>query len=304
MRRSVTVLAGGVVGGKFARGVRHLARQHDLDVTIGVNVSDDLWLAGLRVCPDLDSVMYALGGVNDMDRGWGRKDESERVSRELAAYGVGWPWFTLGDLDLGTHLARTAMLRDGLTLTQTTSRLADRWQVGATILPVTDEEVETEVEVERNGRREKIHFEEWWVRYRTDVPTFGFAQRGLNTALITAQADAAIRNADAVLIAPSNPVVSVGTILSIPGVRSAVVDARGPVVGLSPVIRGRPVRGMADRCCEIAGVEGTAAGVALHYGSRAAGGILDAWLVDDVDAPSLPRLSTAGIAAGGAPLDA
>jgi LPPG:FO 2-phospho-L-lactate transferase len=289
--RTVTVIAGGVGGGRFARGVRALGQQRGFDVSVVVNVGDDMWLTGVRVCPDLDSVMYALGDANDTDRGWGRKDESERVSAELTAYGVGWPWFTLGDLDLGTHLARTSMLRDGLTLTEATRRLAGRWQVGATILPASDDEVETLVDVERDGRRQLIHFEEWWVHYRTNVPTLGFVQRGVETARISDEADRAIRDADVVLIAPSNPVVSIGTILGIPGVRTALADARGPVVGVSPVIGGAPVRGMADKCCEIVGIEGTAAGIARHYGSRSRGGLLDGWLVDDVDRADVESLS-------------
>ncbi|PZE75041.1 MULTISPECIES: 2-phospho-L-lactate transferase [unclassified Curtobacterium] len=302
-RRSVTVLAGGVGGGRFARGVRHLARQQDLDVTVVVNTGDDLWLTGLRVCPDLDSVMYALADANDTERGWGRAGESERVSAELTAYGVGWPWFTLGDLDLGTHIARTAMLRDGDDLTRATARLAARWALDVTLLPVTDDEVPTLVDVDRpDGTRDRIHFEEWWVRHRAAIPTHGFVQQGVERASVSAAAAAAIRGADVVLLAPSNPVVSIGTMLGVPGVREALAAARGPVVGVAPVIGGRPVRGMADVCCAVAGVEATAAGIARHYGARRDGGLLDAWLVDEVDADAAAELQRDGLPARAVPL--
>src|SRR5690606_26594280 len=146
----VTVLAGGVGGARFVRGVR--AAMPDADVTVVVNTGDDLWLTGVRLQPDLDSILYALAGVNDTERGWGRADETERVSAELREWGAGWPWFTLGDLDLGTHLARTGWLREGLTPTQIAERLAARWPIGVRLLPMTDAEVDTQV-VLADGRR-------------------------------------------------------------------------------------------------------------------------------------------------------
>src|SRR5919202_1547549 len=126
----IVVLAGGVGGARFVRGLRAARRSDPADITVIANTGDDLWLAGLRVAPDLDSLMYALAGVNDEGRGWGRAGESERVSAELAAYGVGWPLFTLGDLDLGTHIARTALLREGLPLSAVVERLTARWPLG------------------------------------------------------------------------------------------------------------------------------------------------------------------------------
>lgn len=299
---SITVLAGGVGGGKFARGVRTLARRKNLNVTVVVNTGDDMWLSGLRICPDLDSVMYTLGGVNDTERGWGRKNESERVSAELRAYDVGWPWFTLGDLDIATHIARTAMLHSGLSLTEVTRKLAERWHLGLALLPATDSEVETLVSIGRAGTRELVHFEEWWVKYRTNVPTFGFIQNGAERSHISDAVDLAIREADAVLLAPSNPVVSIGTIVGIPGARAALSAARGPVIGLSPVIDNKPVRGMADTCCDIVGIECSASGIAEHYSARTTGGLLDGWLVDDVDAAAVQRLAASSIPAATAPL--
>ena len=207
------------------------------------NTGDDLWLAGLRVTPDLDSLMYALAGVNDDERGWGRAGETERVSAELTAYGVGWPWFTLGDLDLGTHIARSALLREGLPLSAVVERLTARWPLGVRLLPATDAEVETHV-VTAEG---ELHFEEWWVRTRAALPALGFVQRGVEGATAAPGVREAILAADVVLLAPSNPVVSIGTVLGIPGIREALRDTRRPVVGLSPVIGGSVVRGHGRR---------------------------------------------------------
>lgn len=292
----ITVLAGGVGGARFALGLRDAAR--DDDIRIVANIGDDVWLSGVKVCPDLDSLLYALAGVGDTERGWGRAGESERVAAELTAYGVGWPWFTLGDLDLGTHLARTAMLRDGATLTEATARLAARWPLGATLLPVTDDEVPTHVVTDEGT----MHFEEWWVRTRAQLPAHRFVQHGVERSRITPAARAAIANADVILLAPSNPVVSIGTILGVPGVRDALETAAAPIVGVSPIIGGRVVRGMAATCLETIGVEADAAAVAAHYGARSRGGLLDGWLVAEEDAAGLAGLRELGIRAEARPL--
>lgn len=299
----VTVLAGGVGGAKFLQGLRdHLQSlsgpEEDSQITAVINTGDDMWLTGLRVCPDLDSVMYALAGVNDTGRGWGRGGESERVSSELTAYGLGWPWFTLGDLDLGTHIARSHLLREGRTLTEATARLARRWDLGVTLLPMSDAPVETHVVIddpEEPGSESEIHFEEWWVRLRASVPARRFVQHGLQAAVPAPGVTEAIHDADAVIIAPSNPVVSIGTMLNIPGIRDAVARTSAPVVGVSPVIGGAPVRGMAGACLAAIGVETTADAIGLHYGSRRDGGILDGWLIDTVDAPRAGATAAAGI---------
>jgi LPPG:FO 2-phospho-L-lactate transferase len=286
----VTVLAGGVGGARFVAGVRSL----DADVSVVVNTGDDLWLTGLRVCPDLDSIMYALAGVNDRERGWGRAGETERISAELAEWGLGWPWFTLGDLDLATHIARTSLLRDGLRLTEVTSCLAARWPLGVRLLPATDDEVETHVLTEAG---DDLHFEEWWVRTRAAERATAFVQRGVERASATPEVLAAIESADVVLLAPSNPVVSIGTVLGIPGIRSALASTAAPVVGVSPIIGGAVMRGMADACLTAIGVETDAAAVAQHYGARRDGGLLDGWLVDHVDAAGVAGLRDSGIAA-------
>jgi LPPG:FO 2-phospho-L-lactate transferase len=269
-----------------------------VEITAIVNVGDDMWLSGVRIAPDLDSIMYTLAGVNDEERGWGRVGESSRVSDELRAYGVGWPWFTLGDLDLGTHLARTSMLRDGLTLSEATSRITSRWDLGVRLLPATDQEVETHV-VTAQGT---MHFQEWWTRHRAAVPALSFVHQGVDSAVPAPSVVEALETADVILIAPSNPVVSIGPILAIPGLLDAVRSASAPVVGVSPIINGAVVRGMADACLTAIGVATSASAVALHYRSRTSGGLLDAWLVDTVDASEVEPVETAGIRALAVPL--
>ena len=298
---AITVLAGGVGGARFLRGLRLAAP--GARITVVVNTGDDLWLTGVRVCPDLDSIMYALAGVNDTERGWGRAGESERVSAELAAYGVGWPWFTLGDLDLGTHLARTSLLRDGVPLSRVTARLGARWGLDVTLLPMSDEEIETWVEVDDpdDGVR-SMHFEEWWVRHRASLPARRFSQRGIEGARPAPGVIEAISSADVVLLAPSNPVVSIGTVLGVPGIRDAVAATPAPVVGLSPIIGGAAVRGMADACLTALGVTTAADAVARHYGARSSGGLLDGWLMDEADAALLAGVESAGIRAVVRPL--
>jgi LPPG:FO 2-phospho-L-lactate transferase len=296
----VTVLAGGVGGSRFLRGVRAALREDDPDarITAVVNTGDDMWLAGLRITPDLDTITYALAGVNDEERGWGRVGETERVAGELAAFGVGWPWFTLGDLDLGTHIARTAFLREGLPLSEATRRITSRWPLGVELLPATDDEVETHV-VTDDG---ELHFEEWWTRLRAASPARAFVQTDVAAAIPAPGVLDAIGDADVVLLAPSNPVVSIGTILGIPGIRDAVASTAAPVVGVSPIIGGAVVRGMADACLTAIGVATDAAAVARHYGPRTSGGLLDGWLVDEVDADAVDGLTADGIPARALPL--
>lgn len=297
------MIAGGVGGARFLRGLRsHLREAYPngdggstAEITAVVNTGDDMWLTGLRVCPDLDSIMYTLGGANDDERGWGRAGESERVSAELTAYGVGWPWFTLGDLDLGTHIARSSFLRDGLTLTEATARLSERWPLGVRLLPMSDQPVETHVEIVVDGKRRIVHFEEWWVKHRASVPAQRFIQVGVDAAHPTPPVLHAIEHADVIVIAPSNPVVSIGTVLGVPGMRAALKAAKAPIVGVSPIISGAAVRGMADACLTAIGVETTAVAVGKHYGARARGGLLDGWLIDETDAAGAAVLAAAGI---------
>ena len=274
-------------------------------VTVIVNTGDDLWLAGVRLMPDFDSLLYSLAGVNDTERGWGRAGETERVAAELREWGVGWPWFTLGDLDLGTHLARTSWLREGATPSEVAARLQLRWPLGVRLLPATDTEVDTHVLVadadELDGERE-LHFQEWWTRYRAALPAIEFRQRNLDHARPAPGVVEAIRGADLVLVAPSNPVVSIGTVVSVPGIREAVRETHAPVVGVSPIIGGRVVRGMADACLPAIGVDTTAEAVGRYYGARSSGGLIDGWLVDETDAAAVEPLAGSGLVAASVPL--
>ncbi|MCV7189764.1 2-phospho-L-lactate transferase [Mycolicibacterium thermoresistibile] len=311
----VTVLVGGVGGARFLLGVQHLlglgqfsARDAEVDgeLTAVVNIGDDAWMFGLRICPDLDTCMYTLGGGIDPERGWGHRNETWHAKEELAAYGVQPDWFGLGDRDLATHLVRTQMLRAGYPLSQVTEALCHRWSPGARLLPASDDRVETHVVVtdpgpgEHAGQQRAIHFQEWWVRHRAKVPTHSFAFVGAEQAKAGPGVVEAITEADVVLIAPSNPVVSIGAILAVPGIRGALRTTPAPVIGYSPIIAGKPLRGMADECLSVIGVPSTSEGVGRHYGSRKHTGILDGWLVhegdhadiDGVDVRAVPLLMT------------
>jgi LPPG:FO 2-phospho-L-lactate transferase len=293
----VTVLVGGVGGARFLLGVQHLlglGRFGDADgsehsVTAVVNVGDDAWMFGLRICPDLDTCMYTLGDGIDQDRGWGRRDETWHAKEELAAYGVQPDWFGLGDRDLATHLVRSQMLRAGYPLSQVTEALCKRWSPGAVLLPASDDRSETHVVItdpgpgDQAGERRAIHFEEWWVRYRAQVPTHSFAFVGADKATAGPGVVEAIETADVVLLAPSNPVVSIGAILAIPGIRGALRRTSAPVIGYSPIVDGKPLRGMADECLSVIGVQTTSEAVGSHYGARSGAGILDGWLIHEGD---------------------
>lgn len=307
----VTVLVGGVGGARFLLGVQQLlglgqfaaeGAAGDHELTAVVNIGDDAWMHGVRICPDLDTCMYTLGGGVDPQRGWGHRDETWHAKEELARYGVQPDWFELGDRDLATHLVRTQMLRAGYPLTQITAALCDRWQPGARLLPASDDRCETHVVITdpADGNQRAIHFQEWWVRYRAQIPTHSFAYIGAENAHATTDVLDAIAAADIIMVAPSNPVVSIGAILAIPGIRGALRSADAPVVGYSPIIGGKPLRGMARECLSVIGVQSTAEAVGRHYGARSGTGILDCWLVhegdhadiDGVTVRSIPLLMT------------
>jgi LPPG:FO 2-phospho-L-lactate transferase len=289
----ITVLAGGVGGARFLRGVR-AARPGDR-LTAIVNTGDDVTLHGLRITPDLDSCMYTLGEAHDHERGWGRAGETWRIKGELEAYGAEPTWFQLGDLDIATHLVRTRMLDAGYPLSQVVAALCARWQPGVELLPMSDDRCETHVVVELDGRRQAIHFQEWWIRHRAAIAPQAFVQVGLDDAEPAPGVVEAILGADVVLIAPSNPVVSIDTILALPEIREAVTNGPAPVVGVSPIIAGGPVRGMADTCLPAIGVEVSAEGVGRHYGARSEGGLLDGWLIHDTDTADVPGVEVRAV---------
>lgn len=309
---SITVLSGGMGGAKFLQGLLHGIRQQslpgvapDAEVNVVANTADDWWIHGLKVCPDLDTVMYTLGDGIDLERGWGRREETWSAKEELARYGVEPTWFGLGDRDIATHLVRTQMLEAGYPLSQVTTALCERWQPGVRLLPMTDDRVETHVAIADpdsvSGKR-VVHFQEYWVRLRAEVPAEAVVVVGQDRAVPAPGVLEAIHGADLVVLPPSNPVVSIGTILDVPGIREAVQQTTAPVVGLSPIVGGEHVRGMAAQLLTAIGVEVSAAGVGRHYGPRSAGGVLDGWLVDARDADQVAALEQAGIRSRAVPL--
>lgn len=304
----VTVLVGGVGGARFLQGVLAALGGGDgaadgagpagaHEVRAVVNVGDDIWMHGLRVCPDLDTCMYTLAGAIDTEKGWGRAGETWSIREELGAYGAEPTWFGLGDRDVATHLVRTRMLRAGYPLTAVTEALCTRWEPGVALLPASDDRIETHVVVDdpTTGTRRAIHFQEWWVRHRAELPAHGFASVGRDEATASPAALAAVADADVVLLAPSNPVVSVGTIVDVPGMRTALTAAPGRVVGVSPIVGGAAVRGMAEACLDAVGVPVTAEGVGRHYGARSAGGLLDGWLVHTTDTAEVPGVEVRAV---------
>ncbi|MDH6242443.1 2-phospho-L-lactate transferase [Mycobacterium sp. OTB74] len=307
----VTVLVGGVGGARFLLGVQNLlglgqfaaefagadSEPATHELTAIVNVGDDAWMYGVRICPDLDTCMYTLGGGIDPERGWGHRNETWNAKEELAAYGVQPDWFGLGDRDLATHLVRSQMLRAGYPLSQITEALCDRWQPGARLLPVSDDRSETHVVVTdpESADNRAIHFQEWWVRYRAQIPTHSFAFIGTDKATTAPGVAEAIGGADVVLLAPSNPVVSIGAILAVPGVRSALRSTPAPVIGYSPIVAGKPLRGMADDCLKVIGVDSTSEAVGAHYGARSGTGILDGWLIDEGDHAQIEGVSVRAV---------
>jgi LPPG:FO 2-phospho-L-lactate transferase len=315
--QNITVLSGGMGGARLLQGLLHAIAAGrlpgagpDTTVTVVANTADDIWVHGLKVCPDLDTVMYTLGDGIDLERGWGRRDETWSVKTELASYGVEPTWFGLGDRDVATHLVRTQMLDAGFPLSQVTEALCRRWLTPALgdsvrLLPMTDDRVETHVAIadpESPSGRRVVHFQEYWVRLRAAVPAELVLVVGLDDATPGPGVIDAITDADLVILPPSNPVVSIGTILGVPRVREALVATRAPVVGLSPIVGGTHVRGMAEQMLTSIGVEVSAAGVGLHYGSRSDGGVLDGWLVDERDADQVDRVRAGGLACRAVPL--
>lgn len=282
----IAVLAGGIGAARFLRGLTAELVRRDpgtgpTDITVIGNTADDITLFGLRVCPDLDTVMYTLGGGIEESQGWGRAGETYAVKGELAAYGMQPLWFGLGDRDLATHIVRTQMMAAGYPLSAVTEALCARWRPGVRLIPMSDERVETHVVIDdpdQPGQTKAVHFQEWWVRYHAEPPARSIVPIGVDAAQPAPGVLEALAGADLLVLPPSNPVVSIGTILAVPGIRDAVVAAVAPVVGVSPVIGGAPVRGMADACLTAIGVETSAGAVAgLYFG------MLDGWLVDEVD---------------------
>jgi LPPG:FO 2-phospho-L-lactate transferase len=272
-------LAGGIGAARFLRGLVRAVPSRE--VTAVVNVGDDIDRHGLHVSPDLDSIIYWLGGAIDPDRQWGRADESFTVAAELERFGEG-RWFSLGDRDLATHIYRTKRLREGAPLSQVTAEITRAFGLDLRLLPATDDPVETRVHT-TDGR--DLHFQEYWVGERAAPEVADVRLAGADRAAPAAGVIEAVASAGTLLLCPSNPVVSIGTILAVPGIRDALVAAPGPVVGISPIVGGRVVRGMADKLLPSVGADVSALGVARLYHD-----LLDGWVIDARDAHLATRI--------------
>ncbi len=286
MSMDVAALAGGIGAARFLRGLVRVIDPASL--TVIANTGDDLQLHGLHVSPDLDTITYTLGGGVHPEQGWGREDETFTVSSELRdRYGV-QPWFTLGDRDIATHLMRTEALRLGEPLSAVTASIAAAWGLQFRLLPMTDDPVATMIDTVEG---EALHFQRWWVGERAQPDVAGVRLAGADRARPAAGVVDAIAAADVVVLCPSNPVVSIGTILQVPGIREALADR--PVVGVSPIVGGAVVRGMADRLLPAVGADVSCVGVARLYAD-----FLDGWLIDEVDAGRADEVAALGVRVG------
>jgi LPPG:FO 2-phospho-L-lactate transferase len=279
------VLAGGVGGARFAQGLAAVVPPEA--VTVVVNTGDDYDFQGLRVCPDLDINVYTLAGVVDPERGWGLAGDTFSCLEVLRRYGAPQTWFQVGDRDLATHLERTRALAGGETLSQVTARLARAWGVRARILPMSDQDLRTHVLTPAG----ELHFQEYLVQRRAQDEFRGIRLVGVERARPAPGVLEAIAAARVIIVPPSNPLVSVGPILAVPGIRGAIRDSGAPVVGVSPIVGGRTIKGPADRMLAALGHAVSPLGVAEAYGD-----LLGGMVIDRADAQLEPALRARGLA--------
>jgi LPPG:FO 2-phospho-L-lactate transferase len=287
----IVVLAGGYGGAKLSHGLALASLalmsrgQPPLQLSVIVNTGDDLELHGLAVSPDLDTIMYTLAGLANDDAGWGLRDETWSTSAMLARYGVP-TWFGLGDGDMATHIRRSQLLRQGRRLTEVTAELATSLEVAARLLPMTDAAVRTEIRTADGW----LEFQDYFVRRGQQDRVLDIRHRGIEAARPTPEVQAAIAAAELIVIAPSNPFVSVGTILAVPGMLDALRAAAAAVVAVSPVVGGKALRGPADRMLESLGGRASAGGVVELY-ERRYPGLVDVFVLDQVDAVEVAGLA-------------
>jgi LPPG:FO 2-phospho-L-lactate transferase len=279
----IVVLAGGVGAARFLEGLVQVVEPESIAAI--VNTGDDIVLHGLAISPDVDIVTCTLAGIIDQQQGWGIAGDSYEALGMLARLGAD-DWFKLGDRDLALHIRRSARLREGLTPTQVADEIRRALGVRVQILPMSDEVVTTRI-VTPEG---PLHFQEYLVRRRAQDEVLGTVFEGVEAARPTPAVLGAIAEAEAVLIAPSNPIVSVGTILALPGLRAALEATSAPVVAVSPIVGGRPIKGPAVPLMRAAGLEISPLGVADAYA-----GLLDALVIDEVDAALAPTLAARGL---------
>ena len=283
----LVALAGGVGAARFLRGLVRVVPP--AEVTVVVNTADDETFHGLTVCPDLDTVTYTLAGAEHPEQGWGLADESFRTIEALSRYGAD-TWFRLGDLDLATHLFRTERLRAGATLTEVTAEIAAAWGVEPRLLPMSDDRVATHITVDRGDHHEVLRMQEWFVRERSAPPVVAVEFAGAEAADPAPGVLEAIDAAEKILICPSNPIISIGPILAVPGVRDALVARRDRVVAVSPIIAGTTVKGPADRLMGPLGIDVSCVGVARTYAP-----FCSTLVIDERDAGRAAEVAATGV---------
>jgi LPPG:FO 2-phospho-L-lactate transferase len=279
----ITVLAGGVGAAKFLQGLVEVVDPHE--VTIIGNTGDDIDLYGLHISPDLDIVTYTLAGIHHADQGWGIQGDTFHTLEMLGRYGHP-TWFNLGDYDLATHIHRSARLRHGWSLSAVTDEIRQALGVIPRILPMTNQRAETKIITDEGV----LHFQEYLVQRRTEPAVRGVVYEGIEVARPAPGVCEAIQKADGIIVPPSNPIVSIGTILAVPGVRQALAARRGRVVAVSPIVQGATLKGPADKLLVALGYEASALGVARYYGT-----LLDAFVLDQLDRSLQEPISRLGI---------
>jgi len=265
----IAALAGGVGAARFLRGLVEVVPAED--VTAVVDTGDDVILHGVHISPDIDTVVYTLGGAVNDETGWGLAGETWTTMDALERYG-GLTWFRLGDRDLATHLYRTQRLREGASLTQVTAEVAAAWGVRVRVLPMSDDAVETRITVAGEG---EVGFQDYFVRYRHDVPVTSVRFAGADGAAPAPGVLEALADAHQIVICPSNPILSIGPVLALPGVEAAVADRREVAVAVSPIVAGAALKGPADRLMAELGHEPSVVGIARLYASFAATLVID-----------------------------
>lgn len=280
---SVTALAGGVGGAKLAQGLAGIVAPTSLSII--VNTADDFDLWGLRICPDLDTVMYTLAGLANPATGWGIVDDTKVTLRAIARYGRA-PWFQLGDQDFATHILRTEGLKDGRSLSDVTGDLASALRIEPRLLPMSDDTVATMI----HTRDAILAFQEYFVERRQVDTVTDVSFAGIETASMTAEAMAAIADADVIVFCPSNPIVSIGPILELNGVRDIVRTSTAIKVAVSPIVGGKALKGPADRMLRSLGHESSAFGVASMYAD-----LLDVLVIDSMDIGDKERIEALGV---------
>jgi LPPG:FO 2-phospho-L-lactate transferase len=281
----IVVLAGGVGAARFLQGLVQVVPQERL--TVIVNTGDDRDFYGLHVSPDLDIVMYTLAGVVDETHGWGIQNDTYNTMQQLTRYG-NEDWFMLGDRDLATHIHRTKLLHEGKTLSKVTEELRGLLGLSIRILPMTDQAVATHIQTPIG----LLHFQEYMVKRRCTDEVLDVVFVGANESQPAPGVLDAIKEAEAILIAPSNPIVSIGSILAVPGIHDALHEASGTVVAVSPIVGGAPIKGPADKLMHGLGMEVSAVGVARCYRD-----FLDVMVIDEQDAHLLSKIEDLGIPA-------